>query len=280
MLDSLDNGLQFHPLIEDIDTEMPVVVETVAQNIAASFARNLPRFHHMPGFGKWKGRPIALVAGGPSLKKTLHELRPFADIVACGTVHDYLIEQGIKPTQTVLCDPHPIAARWLKNPIKDCKYLVASGCDPVIYDALDGYDVTVWNCIGGVDNSVFRGEPIVYTGSTTILAALSLEILSGFHDIHFFGFDSSYDDDDNHHAYDYTDGDGNDAETGKRTLVQITGGGPRKVYQSTVGMVAQLQNFKFAINQNGHLFNPTIHGDGMIADYMRRWRLMHNGEMQ
>ena len=70
---------------------------------------------------------IALIGGGPSLKDQLDDIRKFDGVtVACGSVHDYLIDNHIYPTFCVLCDPDEITSYYISSPNASTIYLVAT----------------------------------------------------------------------------------------------------------------------------------------------------------
>jgi hypothetical protein len=252
-------------VIGAIDTKMdprhtPELIET---NVRSSMARGLPMLHDLSGYGKWKGRPIALAAGGPSLNRTLDDLRAFDVVMACGSAHDHLVKSGVRLAYAVHCDPDPVGVEFFKSPQSGCRYLVASMCDPALFDRLQGFDVTVWHNRGGVPDQFYHPHPIIEGGCSVTLRALNIAIMLGYHDIHFFGFDSSFDDD--HHAYDFTV-DGADLETSDVTLVKVNN---NRVFKTNLGLLAQATHFQECAKNYGHLFNPTVHGDGLIAEMMK-----------
>lgn len=254
----------FHT-ISTIDTKMEAhhTPEVISRNVRSCMARRYPLLHQIPDYGKWKGKPIALAAGGPSLNSTLAELREFEIVMACGSAHDHLVESGIKLTYAANCDPDRLATKFFSSPQNGCHYLIASMCDPAVFDALEGHEITSWHSRGGVPDEFYAPDPIVQGGCTITLRALNIAIMLGFHDIHFFGFDSSYED--HHHAYEYTI-DGVDIENSPRILAQVNGG---KVFQTTYGFLAQATHFQECVKNYGFMFNPTVHGNGLIAEMMK-----------
>lgn len=253
-------------VIGAIDTKMdprhtPDVLE---RNVRAAMARAFPKLHESSDYGKWKGRPIAIAAGGPSLNDTLYELRQFDTVMACGSAHDHLMRSGINLSYAVNCDPDPLCSQFFTSPQKGCEYLIASMCDPSLFDQLSGCDVTLWHNRGGLPDEFYAPDPIVQGGATVTLRAMNIAILLGFYELHFFGFDSSFKDE--HHAYDYTH-EGTDIETSPRILCQVNGG---RVFQTTIGLLAQASHFQECAKGYGWMFNPTVHGDGLIAEMMKQ----------
>lgn len=243
---------------------MAMESETVIANIEKTHSRKLPDFWDLPEVGKFKGEvPIAIVGGGPSLAETMVELRTFQQIMACGSAHDYLVDQGIAPRYCVVLDPDPLTANYLKKPSPTCTYLVASQCDDAVFKALDGFPVATWHCAGiGVkadEDEIFRKRPRIGGGCTVTLRALSIAIILGYGNQHYFGFDSSVRPD-RHHAYDCEDVTG---------VVDVRMPGSNRVFYAASYMLAQAAQFQDALRTHGHLFTPTIHGDGLIAEIMK-----------
>ena len=119
------------------------------------------------------------------------------------------------PTFCAVCDPDPVMANYLRAPDHATKYLVSSHCNATVFDALEGYDVSMWHCwpIGAGDQEArdflekkTPGWAAVGGGCTVGLRALTLSMMMGFTELHFFGFDSCMGmSDDEHHAYPFTD---------------------------------------------------------------------------
>lgn len=241
-----------------------VIPNTGPKNVEASFARNLPRFHDMPGLGQATG-PIAIVGGGPSLKRELSKLKAFpGPIMGCGTVHDYLITNGVTPKYHINGEPDAdgVVLRWFQHPHPDVTYLLASFCPDDIFDALAGYDVRVWHMAlpDGPRNPDFRGEPTIPGGSFIVGRAWPLAAVLGHTDFHFFGFDCSFEEGcESQHAYDY--------DWTKEEPVAVTNLGQRFV--TTPGLMSQLDNFVQMRAAAQGRFKITIHGDGLAASIMK-----------
>lgn len=258
----------FYPILNIPDSQSPVSDADYCRNMAKRIAMPYPRLHLMPGYGKYKGTErLAIVAGGPSLNETLAELDVMPTIMACGSAHDRIVELGYVPDYTVVSDPHPAAARYLTNPVKSCKYLISSACDDAVFDALDGFDVILWNS-AGVGLEHYQGEPCIQGGGTVTLRATNLAIVLGHLNHHYFGFDSSFKDEQQTHAYAYD-------EPEKIIRVRVGGVNGREFLTNASGMVQAL-HWQEQLRHTGYMFTPTVHGDGMIAEIMRQG---HNMEM-
>lgn len=227
----------------------------VRSNVAANLKRDLPRLHDLPDRRKSKlMAPIALVGGGPSLKKTLNELRAFPDIMVCSSAHDYVVKQGFSPKYAVVCDAHPVTASFLQHPVKDCTYLIASMCDVTVFDALKDHNVIMWNATCG-DRDAFNGEPSIDGGCTGILRAILIADYLGWTNQHFFGLDSSFEDD-VEYAY-----EGNPENTSPIIDAKVRG----HWFKSTGSWLGQAEHFREMCVTMRHVFIPTVHGNGLIA---------------
>lgn len=227
-------------------------------NIRASFRRNLPRFHELREVGKRNDEPLAIIAGGPSLEARQGELVGFRNTMTCGSACALI---GI-PRYAVLNDPRASNVRYLQTKNKYTRYLVASHCAPEIFDWLDGCSVAVWHTNGEAPEEEFRGEPSVGWGGTTTLRAISLAIILGYHDLHFFGLDCSYDGN-AQHAY-----DGPRDPDIEVAYVERPGREPRG-FLTKAALIAQAQEFMVIVAHHHDKFRATIHGDGLLAETVR-----------
>jgi uncharacterized Rossmann fold enzyme len=257
-------------------TDLPVFLD----NIKKTIARKLPRLQFLPEFNKTKGdTPIALVGGGPSLKNNLNELRKFRTIIACGSVNNYLMEQGIIPTYATACDPDPVVANYLTKNHPETKYLMASCSDDMVFEVLKERQVIIWHChspdqeptIKEVDKEI--GTYLAICGGCTVgLRSISIAILLGYTNIHFFGFDSCLENDD-HHVYDFSSRE-EDSLLGHIHSVKlgnVAGNAPidDKVYRCVGYQLAQAEHFREFYENFHHAFNPTFHGEGLLPDLMQ-----------
>jgi hypothetical protein len=256
-----EDGTVFRPILNIPDTRCGFSEDELGANVAKRFEAGYPRLHSMEGYGKYKGtNPLAIVTGGPSLNKTHWRLNEYKTIMVCGSAHDHLVNMGYKPDYAVICDADPSVPENYRRPVKTCKYLLASSCHDSIFEALAGHDVTIFHN-AGIDPKHYRGEPYIQGGCTVTLRALNVAIVLGYLDHHYFGFDSSFEDFEHHHAYSY----GSDEDV---IRVRVGGEGGR-VFLTTPTWLCQALHFQEQLRKTGHLFSPTVHGDGMIAEIMR-----------
>lgn len=263
-----------------IEVETATPSDEFIKNVKFRTKQGHKRFQELPEFGIVKGHnnPIALVGGGPSLKKEIERLKDFKlagfPIVACGSSHDYLVSQGVIPDYCTLCDPDEITAEYLKRHNEKTKYLVALSCNERVFNDLKDREVYVWNCRSDqaapdlVEDLV--GYVDILGGCTVGLRSISIVMCLGYTNIHFWGFDSCMGSGDEHHAYEF--------ETDKEevgVMYPIRFGDTKegkpdptgKYYICAGYQLAQAMHFHQFIQVHGAAFTPTFHGEGMLGDY-------------
>ncbi len=255
----------FLPIDGVLSTRLNAPLDGIMRNIKRNLRRDLPRLHQLARYGQYAGpEPLAIVAGGPSLNKTLDKLRVMDRIMVCGTAHDHLVRAGFYPNYAVLCDADPASADFIQKPLDGCHYLVATCCHNVVFERLRDHRVTMWNTFHG-DRDCFGGEPIIQGGCTATLRAISIGVMLGYLRQEFFGLDSSFEDDDDHHAYPGA------VEQPERINVRV-GGDDGRVFRTTPGWLAQATHFREMVRNMGYMFSPVVHGDGLIAEMMKPQR--------
>ena len=182
----------------------PIPKDEVIANIEANGRNGVPVFSKLPSHGG----TLVFVAGGPSLLKTLPELKKRHEagefILTSNNTHDYLIENGIMPNACMLIDPRESVKDCVQNPQKSVKYYVASVCNPQVFTNLAGYDVAkILVAYGLDDESDIKahkrlydnpGHDYVVGGTMTPLRAMPFAAMLGYTKMEFYGFDSCYTD--------------------------------------------------------------------------------------
>lgn len=259
----------FRPMEVKVTSSFPAE-DVLERNVKANMAKNWPRFHERADYGRPNKRPLAICAGGPSLTRFLGKIYgDFTDVMVCGSAHDFVVANGIDPTYSVQLDGHPVCAEFFKMHVPGIQYLMASQCDPVMFDGLDRSQVSMWHCAGPTANF---NEPAIGGGCTTTLRAINLAIMLGYHDLHMFGFDSCFEDVTAQHAYEYEEWGSNLTQF----FVNVDGGKP---FKSNALFLAQAQQFQEMCRNFGHMFEPHVYGDGLIAE-MIKVGLKKTGELK
>lgn len=196
-------GLMQADLIEICNTER----EKVLDNVRSAIKRCLPWFD----FGyDTKSEPVCIVGSGPSLPRNLGRLR--GEIWSMNGSHDFLLSHGIQPTAHFMLDARPENVAFVRNPQKATKYYVASQCAPEVFDALNGFDVTVFHCktdgvLELVKDTKDKTVSLLGGGSTVGMKAMDIASLFGYREIQLYGMDSCYEGN-SHHAFPQSMNDG------------------------------------------------------------------------
>lgn len=262
----------FVPLLR-VKTNTATAGSEIIDNVVRHARLDLPRLHKEPGFMQKKGpnRRIALIGGGPSLKKHIETLKKFdGETLVCGSPNDYVLSQGIVPTYVALCDPDAIMADYVRITHPDVKYLVASGCHDAVFERLKDHKVVLWHCHSDeYAKAMQEADPDYFGvggGCTIGLRGLSIAIVMGYEEIHFFGFDSCMGEENEHHAYDFVTDTEVIGEIYQIKVGSLYDGaeGASKTFYCAGYHLAQAEQFKLFYSQYGKSFNPTFHGGGLL----------------
>lgn len=252
----------------DFSTQLPKFslncpTDLVLENVKSSITRQLPQVQaYQP-----QDTVIGLVGGGPSLD--IDEIREKYDsgvkMVSMNGTHGWLLDHGIRPTAHVQVDAREHNARFVENPQKETKYLIASQCPPEVFEALEGFNVHIWHGISTkaeipiLDEYYFGNYLHVMGGSTVMLRAFTLFAMLGYSHFEVFGFDSCYMDED-HHAYDQPENEELD-----RIHIKV---GDRE-FACAPWMYSQAKDFIGQVGAIGKAWNMNIHGNGLIQHIVK-----------
>lgn len=146
----------------------------------------------MPGEVKYG--PLYIVAPGPSLADTWHELvgRP-GEIWALNLAFDWLCKKGIRPDYGVALAPEDPVLMYFKESTAGDKFLFASQVHPALVDrVLDrAGKVTFWHAAFPEDwDMPIPKENLIYGAGTVGMRVFDLAWLLGWRDIHVLGMDA------------------------------------------------------------------------------------------
>ena len=250
--------------LDGVLPQMVTPIPEFKENVVRNKALGLRRIHELPEFRAL--RPIAVVGGGPSLVDHLDELRKFRVIIAAGSVHDYLMEQGIIPTYCVVTDADSIMNNYMTKPSRDTTYLIASHCSPSTFDKLAaaGVHVVTFHCGGDPafnDEYFGEGEFVMGGGCTVGSRAFMIAYTFGYLNIHLFGMDSCLQGE-KHHSYESSDPEKEKLDN----IVDIRIGDA--TFKVAGYMLAQLFDVKDFVQRVGNAVTLTVHGDGALKALM------------
>lgn len=206
-------------------------------------------------------RELCIVGGGPSLKRSLFELKmkERADCViwALNNSYNYLKDNDISAHALVMLDGRAENAAFI--PDKQTTLLLASQCSPVVFNKAQasGSKIIIWNSylINMEKLLGNRRAALISCGSSVGLNALALAQCFGFRKIHIYGYDSSYENDHNH-AYEQ------DLNKGEKVL-DVTCDGIK--WRCAPWMATQVEEFQERVPgllQQGMEIH--VHGEGLL----------------
>ena len=252
----------------NIESQLIIPREHLAKNIAANLGKEIPRFVFNSGRGSRKNEPLAIVSSGHSLNEQWDELRTFKNILTCGSAHDHVVRHGIIPTYAAVSDAGVDDKGNLSLKNLETTYIIASQCDPGLYDHLAGHHVEMWHYKGQAYKSLeeeavaLKGEPSIAWGSSITMNSFHIAFLLGFQDLHFFGFDNCY------------------SKYGvAQHACQIAGGIEyqkqpfhvgKRFFISNLALAAQVEQFFKLVEAWHQWIHVTLHGDGLAAEMVKQ----------
>lgn len=232
--------------------------EKLLDNARSACARDLKWFD---AENDEHGRHVAIVGGGPSVLDLVGEIRWRKSVGQdVWVLNNVAVALGdLEIDAQVLLDARAENAQFVA-PAKE--YLIASQCDPAVFNAVEGKNVMLWhvNSPGMADllkDEKARVTYLIGGGTTVGMNAISLAVARGYRQIHLYGFDSSYRGS-QHHAYAQTLND-NDIRS------DVLYGD--KHYVCAPWMVGQANDFQqLAPAYEADGVTITVHGEGLLPD--------------
>jgi len=228
--------------------------ETLLRNIAHAMTLPFPWFDFQP---TPHTRPIHIVGGSPSLAQALpalHRAKGQSEIWATNGAFNFLRSHHLTADVHVILDARPQNANFVTHPNLSTRYYIASHCDPAVFHALRGQNVTIFHCnMEGVYELV-KGETVRPTHllgryTTVGMKAAQLAELLGATQINFYGMDSCYFEQ-AHHAYTQIQ---NDTDVAVDVLYN------GRVFRAAPWMIGQASDFQEFVQS----FLGTVAVDGM-----------------
>lgn len=262
--------------ITQILSEPALSVEKLKANISESDGHGLKTIELL--FGQKKEGIVALIGGGPSLTKQLHNVEGYEIVIICGSAHDYMMntlyrymnEPYIPLHQAVycvICDPDPIMAEYIRNWSPEVTYLIASQCDKEVFRTLeDAPKKYIWDCAGyeQFNREIFKTpEKLIIGGCTVGTRAIGMAIAMGFKKMHLYGYDSCLTNEYKHHAYKFHDPE---RETlGNITEIRLDDPVNGKKFICAGYMVAQIMDFQWMLRNFADQLDIKVFGGGALA---------------
>lgn len=210
-----------------------------------------------------------ILGGGPSLNDHLEEIREKrADgtrLVTLNGSYNWALEHGLTPSAQIMVDAREFNKRFTKPVVDGCRYLIASQCDPAVFEGLPVDRTYMWHTTSKGTKELlddrYKNEAWwqVPGGSTVLLRSIPLMRLLGYKKFHLYGCDSCLVGD-GHHAYKQEEND-------KEYVMPVNVGG--RIFNCTPWMVSQAQEFMAMIKFLGDEIELEIHGDGLLKHILQ-----------
>jgi len=201
---------------------------------------------------------VMIVGGGPSLAANMDKIKELrasgVKLVAINNAYQYCLDNGVTPSAFVMVDGRDFNKRFVENVVDDCKYFIASQCDPSVFEKLPKERTYIWHTSAEMVNNILAEQydkwyPIP-GGSTVLLRAIPLFRMLGFKRFHLFGCDSCLEDG-KHHAYEQEENDG-------QLVAPVNVGG--KIFYCNPWMISQAQEFIDLIRMLGDEIELEVYG--------------------
>lgn len=167
-----------------------VTLEAELRQIAICVSRGYRKLELQPLREDW----LSVVGFGPSLAETWQQITH--PIITVSGAHDFLIGRGVVPDWHAECDGRDHKTKHLERPHEDVTYLMATICNPKMWEQLNGCRVLRWHNANGMHVVDWIGKHddgsiLVAGGSNVGLTAIHLGGILGFRKFKIFGFDGN-----------------------------------------------------------------------------------------
>lgn len=253
-----------------LNVEQELVRKNVSINTKQPWAQVVP--HQV---NDWE---TIILGGGPSMREQLPLIKRMradgAKLVTLNGSYNFALANDLVPSIQIVVDAREFNKRFTRPVTGATKYLIASQCDPAVFDGLPTDRTWIWHTSAEhirPELDAAYGEGVYYSvpgGSTVLLRALPLLRMLGFKKFHLFGCDSCLSAGEVHHAYSQPE---NDAAP---IVATTTPDG--RVFQCHPWMISQAQEMQDLIRMLGDEMELEIYGDGLLAHLLK---LAADGDM-
>ena len=260
-------GAEFLQEKGDVNLSEEKIGANIAHNTAQDWKQCYP--HEINKF------ECVILGGGPSLNDHLDEIKelrtnPNVKLITMNNSYNWALENGLKPSATVIVDAREHNARFARPVIDDCVYLISSQCDPSVLEGLPKEMTYLWHVAGQKYKDIYDAAYSkkwwsVLGGSTVLLRTIPLLRTLGYRRFHLFGCDSCVTEKE-HHAYAQAE---NDREYAFRTVLTVAGVPTDREFLTTNWQVVQAHEFIGMVQFMCDDIDMQVHGDGLLAYILR-----------
>ena len=202
---------------------------------------------------------VMIVGGGPSLPQHIEKIKHLrangVKLITINNAYKWCLDNGLTPSAMVMVDARKFNARFTKPVVEDCKYFIASQCNPSVFEGLPKDRTYIWHTqadlLKDILDEQYKTWWSVPGGSTVLLRAIPLFRMLGFKRFHLFGCDSSLGENEMHHAYEQEENDG-------QLVMPVNVSG--KIFNCNPWMVSQAQEFIDLVKMLGDEIELAIYG--------------------
>jgi SAM-dependent methyltransferase len=249
------------------------IVNTVDEQVRANVRHNVAQGWEQVRPHKETDLDVMILGGGPSMAQHEDEIKALrADgvkLITLNGAYNWCLERGLVPSAQIMVDARAFNARFVKPVVDECKYLIASQCDPSVFEGLPRDRTFIWHTTAEQIEDILKEHYPLYWpvpgGSTVLLRAIPLLRMLGYKRFHLFGCDSCLSGSE-HHAYAQAENDN------VPDFPVIVGG---RTFRCHSWMAAQAQEMLSLIRFMGDQIELQIHGDGLLS-----WILEHAASLE
>jgi hypothetical protein len=174
-----------------------VTLEAELRQIAVCMSHGFDRLKLLP----LREDVLSVVGFGPSLHETWDQVTH--PCITVSGAHDFLIERGFIPDFHAECDGRDHKIKHLGRPHKDVTYVMATICNPQMWEQLNGHKVEIWHNANGphVVEWIAKNDDgglLIAGGSVVGLSAIHIGGIKGWRKFKLFGFDGNFKGDTRH----------------------------------------------------------------------------------
>jgi hypothetical protein len=250
-----------------LTAQLPLYCNVEDETLYANIRRTIAAGYPIIKLEEAHDRIAVIVGGGPSIDECREELMAAhesgAHIFALNGAGKWLEAHGSIPHTLIILDARAHNARFVEGLSTWTRMLLASQCDPSVFQAAHGHEIITWHPEMEGTSGIVEPRKTVLIGRGTSVGMRALELLFvlGYRTMHLYGYDSSYRGKDAH-AYPQVE---NDSEY----LREVTCGG--KKFWAPAWMIRQADDFQWICRSlMAQGVDMHVHGDGLLPEVAKQ----------
>lgn len=235
-------------------------------HIRAATALSYPRLSMQPV----SQETLQIACFGPSLRSTWEQLRKDGHLMTVSGAHDFLVYRGVTPNFHADSETRAHKAGMV-TPISGVRYLLASCCNPAIFERMQGFDISIWHrgASSDEDQEVLKTDSesatFICCGSTIGLDAIGIGIVLGYRKFEIHGMDCSFRQNWLGRVTQHAGVHPNPGKILREVVVE------EQKFITSPEMFSSAQEFMNVVHESGCQF--ILHGDGMLAKMTEHFKI-------